>query len=66
MTPDESMNTAYHTIALAILSSMLAVGLLHAQEKSKSGVVEGRVFERATYEPLAGANVQVVGTTMGG
>ncbi len=36
-----------------------------AQEPKKAGVVAGRVFDLGTSEPLAGANVVVVGTVLG-
>ena len=50
---------------LALIGSTIAIGLLNAQEQSKTGSLVGRVFDKSTNEPLVGANVVVVGTTLG-
>ncbi len=48
-----------------MLGSLIAFGLLDAQEQTKTSALVGRVFDKETSEPIVGANVVVVGTTLG-
>lgn len=56
-------------IVLAVAAlAMLAVSIKHSEslESKPLGVISGRVTDATAGNPLAGAAVQVVGTTMGG
>jgi len=53
----------YFSIFLIILSFF---PYLYSQQNSiETGIIKGKVYDRATKEPLFGANVLVVGTTLG-
>jgi hypothetical protein len=52
-------------LLLFCASALASGGGVYAQEQRKTGVVAGRVLDKGTNEPLAGANVVVVGTGLG-
>ena len=47
----------------ALVPFIVTLGL--AQEPERRGAIEGRVFDRATEQPVIGASVEVVGTRFG-
>ena len=53
------LNSRFHRVAILLL---LLCQPLFAQQ---TGVIKGRVFDKATGDPLPYANIAVVGTTMG-
>jgi hypothetical protein len=52
-------------VPLNLLIALLFCGMLLAQESKRTGTIVGTVVDRSTTEPLAGANVLLVGTTYG-
>jgi hypothetical protein len=52
-------------VFLTLLGSLIALGLVYAQEQIQTNSLVGRVVDKETNEPIVGANVVVVGTTLG-
>jgi hypothetical protein len=59
------MNHSLRLLSVLPLAVALVAATAAAQEPSARGVLEGRVFDRATEQPLVAATVQVVGTRSG-
>jgi hypothetical protein len=55
------MKTILNSLVLSALFTFMAA----AQEQSRTGTITGRVTDGMTKEPIVGANVVVVGTTLG-
>jgi hypothetical protein len=44
---------------------LISHGIFAQQEQKQTGAIEGVLFNESTKEPIVGANVQIVGTTIG-
>jgi hypothetical protein len=52
-------------VVLMLFLLLLGAGIAPAQESRKTGILTGTVVDKSTREPLIGANVVVVGSTVG-
>jgi TonB-linked SusC/RagA family outer membrane protein len=60
------MTSTWKSLALPLLLGALASPLSAQQQQPQSGTIVGRVLDRAGGQPIAEANVVIVGSTRGG